>query len=77
MRWFSAATRILLGLPLVLAAADKENSKPNILFLFTDDQDYELGSLDFLPRTTERILDQGTYSLAHIHVYIRTFRISE
>ncbi|KAK2759320.1 hypothetical protein FQN54_002798 [Arachnomyces sp. PD_36] len=61
MRWVSAATRILLGLPVVLAAANygKEHSKPNILFLFTDDQDYELGSLDFLPITKERIFDQG------------------
>lgn len=65
-------------MPLVLAAAKNgnEDSKPNILFLFTDDQDYELGSLDFLPITRERILDQGnlaaqlTYTLFLLQ-YIR------
>ncbi|KAI9731684.1 MAG: hypothetical protein M1834_004473 [Cirrosporium novae-zelandiae] len=34
-------------------------SKPNILFLFTDDQDLELGSLDFLNNVTARIQGQG------------------
>lgn len=63
MHWFSAATGFLLGLPLALAAASNDDSKPNILFLFTDDMDYELGSLDFLPITRERILDQGICTL--------------
>jgi hypothetical protein len=66
MRWFSGL-KVLFGLPLILAAATaKESSKPNILFLFTDDQDIELGSLNFLNVTRERILDQGRRQLLYI-----------
>lgn len=34
-------------------------SKPNILFIFTDDQDLELGSLKYLPSVQQRIQEQG------------------
>ncbi|KAK5084414.1 hypothetical protein LTR05_005490 [Lithohypha guttulata] len=34
-------------------------SRPNILFIFTDDQDLELGSLNYLPKIRERVQDQG------------------
>lgn len=36
-----------------------EQPKPNILFIFTDDQDLELGSLDFLPSVVSRVKDVG------------------
>ena len=35
------------------------SSNPNILFIFTDDQDLELGSLQYLPTVRSRIQDQG------------------
>jgi len=37
----------------------KAASKPNILFIFTDDQDLQLGSLNYLPAVTNRIQKHG------------------
>lgn len=36
-----------------------EQPKSNILFIFTDDQDLELGSLQFLPSVVSRVKDVG------------------
>lgn len=36
-----------------------KQSKSNILFIFTDDQDLELGSLDFLPSVVSRVKNVG------------------
>ncbi|XP_076685460.1 extracellular sulfatase Sulf1 isoform X2 [Andrena cerasifolii] len=41
--------------------------KPNIVLLLTDDQDVELGSLNFMPRTLKRIRDEGA-ELRHAYV---------
>lgn len=38
-------------------------SKPNILFIFTDDQDLELGSMNYLPTVRTRIRDEGKKNL--------------
>lgn len=40
-----------------------EQPKPNILFIFTDDQDLELGSLDYLPSVVSRVKDIGKKGL--------------
>lgn len=34
-------------------------TRPNILFIFTDDQDLELGSMQYLPTVRSRIVEQG------------------
>lgn len=41
--------------------------KPNIVLILTDDQDVELGSLNFMPRTLKRIRDEGA-ELRHAYV---------
>lgn len=41
--------------------------KPNIILILTDDQDVELGSLNFMPKTLHSIRDQGA-ELRHAYV---------
>ncbi|KAL0104073.1 hypothetical protein PUN28_017043 [Cardiocondyla obscurior] len=41
--------------------------KPNIVLILTDDQDVELGSLNFMPRTLKRIRNEGA-ELRHAYV---------
>ncbi|KAK0090345.1 hypothetical protein PV325_001119 [Microctonus aethiopoides] len=41
--------------------------KPNIVLILTDDQDVELGSLNFMPNTLRRIRDEGA-ELRHAYV---------
>ena len=51
-----AATLLLL---LGTISSTVSAKKPNILFLFNDDQDLHLGSLDYLPVITEKVQKQG------------------
>jgi N-acetylglucosamine-6-sulfatase len=37
----------------------KNNPRPNVLFILTDDQDVQMGSLDFMPRVKEHLIDKG------------------
>jgi hypothetical protein len=39
-----------------------EQPKSNILFIFTDDQDLELGSLNYLPSVVSRVKNLGKES---------------
>lgn len=41
------------------AASLVQAAQPNILFVLTDDQDIELGSLDYLSTVTSRIQGEG------------------
>lgn len=52
-----------------LAASLVQATQPNILFVLTDDQDIELGSLNYLDSVTSLIQDEGksltVYSPGH------------
>jgi N-acetylglucosamine-6-sulfatase len=56
---------VLLPLILILAAVQADSGprlatgRPNVVFILTDDQDLNLHSLDFLPRTRELIAQRG------------------
>lgn len=39
--------------------------KPNIVFILTDDQDVELGSLDYMPLIHKHLINQGTLFERH------------
>ncbi|XP_051157672.1 extracellular sulfatase SULF-1 homolog isoform X1 [Leptopilina boulardi] len=44
-----------------------KEKKPNIVLILTDDQDVELGSLNYMPKTLKRIRDHGA-ELRHAYV---------
>lgn len=50
--------RWILSLGAV-AASLAQATQPNIVFVLTDDQDIELGSLDYLNTVTSRIQQEG------------------
>lgn len=64
----------LLNVSLSTAAPDQKplgppaaqrTSKPNIVFILTDDQDLHLQSLDYLPLIKKHLIDQGTLYKKH------------
>jgi arylsulfatase A-like enzyme len=55
-------------LPLGLSSSDQppEPSKPkNVVMILSDDQDATMGSISYMPRLKEHIIDQGTYFANH------------
>lgn len=50
----------LLQQQAVSAASSSENKKPNIVFIFTDDQDYRMNSLDYMPNVQKYLIEEGT-----------------
>jgi len=67
MLWFAvAALSSLLGFSFGGAKPRNQVSKqPNILFLFTDDQDLDLGSMQYLPTVRSQIVEQGFTAQNH------------
>lgn len=66
---------VLASLAASQAHGNTTVSKPNILFIFTDDQDLELGSLNYLPEIRERIQDQGKVPRPRIPPDTNTSRV--
>ena len=54
---------------LAILASSTIASRPNILLLLTDDQDVELGSLDFMPGLQRQLASRG---LTYQHGFVST-----
>ena len=57
---FSAVAASIHQQPL-----SRVNEKPNIVFILTDDQDIELGSLDYMPLVHKDLINEGTLFNRH------------
>lgn len=55
--------------PLLTPVTSSRERKPNIVLILTDDQDVELGSLNFMPKTLRSIRDEGAQFR---HAYVTT-----
>ena len=53
------------GVVLEAAAADTAAQKPNMIFILTDDQDYQMDSLSYMPLLKKHMIDQGTTFTHH------------
>ncbi|KAH8660230.1 alkaline-phosphatase-like protein [Xylariales sp. PMI_506] len=55
----------LIWLLSLLRLGYAASSRPNIVFILTDDQDTHMNSLDYMPRTQKYIIEQGTLFEKH------------
>ncbi|KAH6989075.1 arylsulfatase [Ilyonectria sp. MPI-CAGE-AT-0026] len=55
----------ILGSSLAADSASCPEKRPNIVFIFTDDQDLHLNSLDFMPSVQSELLQKGTNFTNH------------
>lgn len=60
----------VLGLATVSAATQapngqKNDGRPNIVLVLTDDQDLHMQSIDFMPLLKKHVIDQGTFFKRH------------
>ncbi|KAL0081030.1 secreted arylsulphatase [Phycomyces blakesleeanus] len=60
-----AALFLLQSFLLTEAKREATPSKPNILFIFTDDQDAKLDSIDYMPNLQKYLVQQGTIYRNH------------
>lgn len=58
-RWDMMLATLVMGV-LTLASAAASRKQPNIVFIITDDQDYHMQSLDYMPLLQKYIIDEGT-----------------
>lgn len=65
-----ASPLFVLGLATVSAAAQapigqKNDGRPNIVLVLTDDQDLHMQSIDYMPLLKKHVIDQGTFFKRH------------
>lgn len=48
-----------------VVAQNVQQRQPNIVFILTDDQDEQLGSLDYMPFVQKHFVNEGTYYRKH------------
>ena len=53
------------GVHQTVLSSDHVASRPNIIFILTDDQDVHLNSLEYMPFVKKHLLDEGTYYNKH------------
>ena len=53
------------GAHQTVLSSDHVPSRPNIIFILTDDQDVHLNSLEYMPFVKKHLLDEGTYYNKH------------
>lgn len=63
-------SRLLISIVAALAVSVVQARKPNILFVLTDDQDIELGSMNYLSNVTSLLQDEGAYSASSVTMFI-------
>ncbi|KAF2661454.1 arylsulfatase-like protein [Lophiostoma macrostomum CBS 122681] len=51
--------------PNQVPLGSKEDTRPNVVFILTDDQDLHLNSLEYMPFVQKHLLDQGTFYKRH------------
>ena len=61
----AAVSKASDGLQQPLAAGRKSSSKPNIVFILTDDQDLHMDSLSYMPFLKTHLIDEGTFFQRH------------
>jgi hypothetical protein len=59
------SSQILLYLSLGVTAFAGRPTKPNIIFIITDDQDLHLNSLDYQPSVQKHFIQEGTWFKKH------------
>ena len=60
-----ATTLVFFALAHVTAAASKRDSRPNIVFILVDDQDFHMGSMDHMGILQSQLIQQGTLFTKH------------
>lgn len=62
VRFLQALAILPVLAPFALTFANQQNgrSKPNFVFILTDDQDLHLNSMDYMPLTQKHLAEKGT-----------------
>jgi hypothetical protein len=57
---FVLADNVQLSFAALAAPTSPQPDKPNFVFILSDDQDYEMDSLDYMPLLKKYLADEGT-----------------
>lgn len=65
MRLLSRAIMALFTLTSPALAANTTTSRPNIVVVLIDDQDFHMNSMSYMDNLQEQLIQQGTYFTKH------------